>query len=132
MTMKPETHDFVIFCDPDSDLGKKTLALVKAHIAKANIQNIKMNEPSATWIGMIVNELGVEPKDLINRAHPYYQEHLRGHDWDEHGWLNILKKSPFLFKCPIVHFHGKSYLIETPTDLFKVESQIAHSEGLRH
>ena len=123
--LKPKEHDFLIFCDPESELGKKTIAIAKARQTTVNIQNLSLNEPSTTWISLILNELGKNAKDIMNKAHPYYQEHLRGHDYDDEGWLNILKKNPFLFRCPIIHFNNKSYMIETPTDLFKIEKQVA-------
>ena len=38
---------------------------------------------------------------------------------DDEGWLNVLKKNPFLIKWPIVFHEGRVYLCQSPSEIFR-------------
>ena len=109
----------VLFYNSSDSLGKKARAYAQGLGRKVNYQDLSNSQLSSTTIRVILDALKVSPKELMNKAHPYYQSELRGKDLDEEGWLNVLKKNPFLIKWPIVFQDGNVYLCETPNDVFR-------------
>lgn len=56
----------------------------------------------------------------MNKAHPYYQAHLRGRDFDDEAWLKILANNPYLFKAPIAVRGRRAVFCETPTAIYRL------------
>jgi arsenate reductase len=81
-----------------------------------------IKEPiTATQWDQILRKLELRAKDLLNRAHPDYQNFIAGRDWDDEGWLNILVRHPYLIKSPIAIFRNKAILCRTPSDILKLD-----------
>ena len=74
---------------------------------------------------MILRSLDVHPKDLLNKAHPYYQENIRGREFDEEDWLTVLAKNPELIKAPIAVRGRRAILCNNPTDIYKLTAPSA-------
>jgi arsenate reductase (glutaredoxin) len=64
--------------------------------------------------------LGLKPKELMDRAHPDYQEKIAGNTFTMNGYLEVLMHYPHLLKGPIAIYNGKAVLCQTPTDIFKL------------
>lgn len=109
----------VLFYNSGDSLGKKARAYAQGLGKKVNYQDLSNSQLSSTTIRVILDGLNISAKELMNKAHPFYQTELRGKDFDEEGWLNVLKKNPFLIKWPIVFQNGHVYLCETPNDVFR-------------
>jgi len=62
----------------------------------------------------------VHPKDLMNKAHPYYQKHIRGREFDKESWLKIIQYNPDLIKAPIAMRGNRAILCTNPTDIYKL------------
>ena len=60
------------------------------------------------------------PKELLNKALPEYQNHIRGREFTMEGWLKILQYNTHLLKAPIAIRGKKAILCESPTDIFKL------------
>ncbi|MBK8393330.1 MAG: hypothetical protein IPL23_30475 [Saprospiraceae bacterium] len=55
---------------------------------------MKSHNTSTAW-KTILNQLNIHPKLLLNKAHPDYQNNLRGKEFDHEGWLNVISKFTF-------------------------------------
>jgi arsenate reductase len=64
-----------------------------------------------------LNRLNLRAKDLLNRAHPDYQEKIAGNSFDEEGWLNVLVQNPCLLKAPIAIKNNKAVLCVRPSQI---------------
>ncbi|TNE81523.1 MAG: glutaredoxin [Bacteroidetes bacterium] len=117
--MQLVSSDWVLFYNSQDPLGKKTRAYAESSSHKLNTQDLSFANLSSTTLRVILDSLGLSAKDLMNKAHPFYQSQLRGKEYDEEGWLNVLKKNSFLIKYPIVFKKGRVYLCSTPNDIFK-------------
>lgn len=119
--MQIVSSDWVLFYNSRDSLGKKTRAYAESMLKKRklNTQDLANANLSSTTLRVILETLGVKAKELMNKAHPFYQAELRGKQYDEEGWLNVLKKNSFLIKYPIVFKEGRVYLCSTPNDVFK-------------
>jgi len=109
----------VLFYNGNDSLGKKTRAYASMMGSKVNFQDLTKSSLSSTTLQVILDALKMSPKDLMNKADPCYQRHCRGKEFDDDGWLNVLKKNPFLIKWPIVFNNGRVYLCQTPNDVFR-------------
>ena len=65
----------------------------------------------------------MDPKDLLNKSHPYYQENIRGKEFDEEGWLNVLRTNPQLIKAPIAMRGKRAVLCINPQDVFRLAKE---------
>ena len=125
--MKTNHREIYLYYDPESELGKKTKAVALSMTPHVNDQNYHKIKLSTTLWRDLLNKLELRPKDLMNRSHPYYQEHIRGRDFDMDGWLNILIRSPEIIKAPIAMRGDRAILVHTPTDLLKLIDPQQHA-----
>ena len=68
----------------------------------------------------VISQLDLHPKELMNKAHPYYQQHIRGKEFNMDGWLNVLIKNPQLLKSPLAVSGKNAIMVNTPTDIYKL------------
>jgi len=117
--MKTHQAEILLYYDPKSSVGKKTLAYAKSltpHIRDLDVRKVKF---TTTLWKQLLTKLDLLPKHLLNKAHPYYQENIRNRDYDEEGWLNILIKNPDLLIAPIAVNGNKAMLCKSPIDIYR-------------
>ncbi len=116
--MKTRENEVMILYDSASHNGRKTLAY--AHTLTNNVKgwDYSLLPLTTTLWRQLLNMLAVEPKELLDKSHPYYQSHIRGHDFDDEGWLNILQRNTFLIKSPIAIKGDVAVLCDTPECIF--------------
>ena len=118
--MKTHNREILIYYNPESSSDKKTIAHAQGLVPHIQTFTYK-NAPStgASWQRILKN-LDVHPKEIMNKAHPYYQSHIRGREFNKEGWLNIIKYNPELLKAPIAMRGNKAILCTNPTDVYKL------------
>jgi arsenate reductase len=116
--MKTHENEVMVLYDSASNEGRKTLAY--AHTLTPNVKgwDYSLLPLTTTLWKQLLDMLQVHPKELLDKSHPYYQSHIRGHEFDEEGWLNVLRKNTFLIKSPIAVKGNKAVLCTTPQDIF--------------
>ncbi len=94
-----------------------------AQTVAKHINEINIEKESITMTGWrsILDKLKLRPKDLLNRAHPDYQNKIAGKTWDDEGWLNILIRNPHLLKAPIAIKREKAVLCISPNDILRLD-----------
>ena len=102
MHLKINPLETILLYDGEKTKSKKVLAYVKSRNNKVNIKDWKKEKLTTTMWKELLVKLNKTPKDIIDKSLPYYQDNLRGRDFDEEDWLNILSNSPFLLKGPIL------------------------------
>ncbi len=100
--------------------GRKALAYAYSLAPKVNKQDVSEVSLSSTFVRQVLKQLNVRPKDLLNRAHPYYQQNLRGRDLDAEGWLHVLTHNPELLKAPIALLGHKAVMCEPASLIYKL------------
>ncbi len=118
--MNSHPREITIFYNSTSDTDRKTIALASSMSKPIKSFDHSKNTTSSTVWQMIIHNLDRSPKMLLNRADPYYQANIRGRDFDEEGWINILQKNPGLIKSPIAISGNRVIVVETPTDIYKL------------
>ena len=74
----------------------------------------------------MLDMLNLHPKEIMNKANPYYQNHIRGREFDDESWLKILIRNTHLIKAPIAIKGNRAVLCINPTDVYKLQQQAAY------
>lgn len=110
----------MIYYNPESRSDRSTVAYAKSmglHIKSYAYGQTPSTETS--W-RRIVHALGRDPKELLNKAHPYYKEHIKGREFDEEGWIKVLRHNPAIMRSPIALSGNRVIVCETPSDVYKL------------
>ncbi len=97
--------------------GKKALAYAYSLAPKVNKQDVSEVHLSTTFLRQVIERLNVRPKDLMNRAHPFYQRYIRGCDYDTEGWLHVLARNPQLLRAPIAVLGDRAVICEPASNI---------------
>lgn len=114
--------ELVLFYDENSYKGKQTLAYAHTITKAVNRQELSQSNLSPTIFKIILEKLNVNAKELLNKADNEYRQDVKGKEFDEEGWLNVIRKSPNLLKSPVAMYHGKAVVCNTPTDILKLNT----------
>ena len=118
--MKLHPNELYLYYDPKTGIGKQTLAYAKSitrHVQDVDWNHTKLS--NTVW-KEILGFLKMQPKDVMDKASDYYQEHIQGHEIAMTGLLEILCHTPELLRGPIAIKGKKAIVVKTPTDVLKV------------
>jgi arsenate reductase (glutaredoxin) len=118
--MQFHPNEIFLLLNPETSTGKQTKALARTINAHVNELNVVREKLGPTYWKEVVTLLGMQPKELLDRAHPDYQEKLAGNTFTMNGYLEVLMHYPHLLKAPIAIYNGRAVLCQTPTDIFKL------------
>ena len=110
MSTTLNSKELTLVYDSTTNEGRKALAYAYSLATKVNKQDVSAVSLSTTFVRQVLKQLNLRPKDLLNRAHPYYQANLRGRDLDAEGWLQVVAHNPMLLKAPIALHSDKTML----------------------
>ncbi len=120
MATKTNNREIVIYYNHDSLSDRKTLAFAKStgnHIR--SYTHDKAPSTSTGWNTILTN-LKMEPKEILNKAHPEYQSKIRGKEFYNQGWMSLIQKNPHLIKAPIAMKGNRAILCINPTDIYRL------------
>lgn len=118
--MKTHIREILIYFNPHSPADRKTVAFAQSISRHVRAYAYSQAPSSPTSWQQILQMIGVHPKELLNKAHPYYQAHIRGRDFDEESWVKIIMKNPDLLKAPIAIRGRRAIQCCSPTDILKL------------
>ncbi len=123
--MKTHRREILIYYNPDSSSDRRTVA--HAQGLTNHVKTFSFNQTPSTDMSWqrILKTLDVHPKDLMNKAHPYYQEHIRGREFDKESWLKVIRYNPELIKAPIAIRGNRAVLCKSPTDIYQLMERSA-------
>ena len=121
--MKTHKREILLYYDPEDSVAKKTLAYAHSICNHINEKEWQHEHFTPTVWRRILFLLGMKAKDLLNKSHPYYQEHIRGRDFGDDDWTNILMKRPDLIRAPIAIWNDRAVVVCSPTDIYKLVQQ---------
>lgn len=118
--MKTHHREILIYYNPESSNDRKTVAHAQGLVPHVLTYSFdKAPSTGKSW-QQIIQALGLHPKRLMNKAHPYYQEHLAGKEFDDADWINIIMKNPALIVAPIAIRGDKAVLCVNATDIYQL------------
>ena len=118
--MKTNNREILIYYNPESNKGRKTVAHAQSVVHHVRSYSFKKAPSNGTSWSQIISSLGIPPKELLNKAHPYYREHIKGREFDDESWLKVLQYNPELIKAPIAIRGKRAILCLYPTDIHRL------------
>jgi arsenate reductase len=123
--MKTHQREILIYYNPDSSNDRKTVAHAQSLVQHVRTYTFDKAPSTGTSWQQIIKALDMHPKALLNKAHPYYQANIRGRDFDDQGWLDVIKNNPALIKAPIAIRGDKAILCTSATDIYRLTMEEA-------
>ena len=118
------THEseILLYYNPESNSDRMTVA--HALSLSRHIKAYAYHQSPSTGVSwqQILLALKKHPKELLNKAHPYYQQYVRGRDFDDEGWIKVLRHNPEIILAPIAVRGKQAVQCLTPTDIYKLAS----------
>lgn len=115
-----DKNNLILLYNGNREKDRKTLAMalsITTHVDKQELNSVRFSE---TLFCKMLDKLGVEPKSILNKSLPVYQEQFRGRDLTSTDWYNAIRRYPDLLLSPIAMFKDKAVICNTPTDVYKV------------
>jgi len=120
--MKTHPREILILYNSESSSDRKLLAYAESTGFKIRSYcHSKAAYTSTAW-KTILETLDIHPKELLNKAHPYYQSHIRGKEFDDEGWLSVILNNPQLLKAPIAVSGKRAMVCRTPSDIYRLKA----------
>ena len=119
--MKVHQNEILLYYDPASSVSKKTLAYASSISKSINMVDCGKERFTPTVWRQILNMLSMEPKQIVNKAASYYQSNLRGRNFSQDDWINILAHHPDLIRSPIAIRGNRAVLVDNPTDVLRLK-----------
>jgi arsenate reductase len=119
--MKTHQREMLIYYNPDSYNHRRTVAYAQSVVPFVRTYTFEKAPSTGTSWQQIIKMLDVHPKELMNKAHPYYQANLRNREFNEQDWLNVIMNNPELIRAPIAVRGGRAVLCINSTDIYKLE-----------
>lgn len=118
--MKTHQREILIYYNPESSNDKKTVAHAQGLVPHVRAYSFKQAPSNGTSWQQIIHSLDMHPKDLMNKAHPYYQANIRGREFNEEDWLNVIRYNTGMLKAPIAIRGNKAVLCTSATDIYQL------------
>ncbi|MCB9283205.1 MAG: glutaredoxin [Lewinellaceae bacterium] len=118
--MKTNQRELLIYYNPESSAHRRTVAYAQSLSRYVRAYSFEQAPSTETSWQQILQALGMPPKELLNKAHPYYQQHIRGCEFDEACWLKVIQNNPDLLKAPIAIRGKRAILCLNATDILKL------------
>ncbi len=114
-------REVVLLLSGNEYLNKQTLAHSRSLRTPVNVQEQMEGTVTSTLYSLILEHGEMEPKHLLDRSDPRYQEALRGKDMSKDEWVRVLQQWPELLRAP-VGIRGKRVVVcESPSDVLSLE-----------
>jgi len=110
-------NEITLLYNKNRELDRKTLAMahtLRKHINKQEINTVHVSE---TLFYFLLDKLGCDPKEIIDKSQPYYQNELKDMDLDKEAWFEIIMHHPELLRAPIAVYHDKAIICKASNDI---------------
>jgi arsenate reductase len=119
--MRTSSNEILVYYNPEHSVAKQVLAYARSitpHILEVEYHKTKYS--TRIW-RQLLDYLGeTDPKRLLNKAHPFYQTHLKGRDFNREDILNIIIRNPDIIRAPIAMRGKTAVFCENPTDVLRL------------
>ncbi len=118
--MKTSTREILLYYHPERSSDRQTLAIAKSISPFVRSYAYGKTPSTETSWKNIIARLDCHPKDLLNKAHPYYQLHIKGREFDDESWVKILRFNPDIIRSPIAMRGRRAILCNSPSDMYRL------------
>lgn len=126
--MQFHPNELFLLYNPNSNAGKQTKALALDICSHINEIDATREKLSPTYWKEIVGMIGMDPDAMLDHSHADYKNKVEGNSYTMNGWLDVLSQNPHLLKAPVVIYHGKAALCQTPTDIMRLGGAVSQGD----
>ncbi|MEM1120278.1 MAG: arsenate reductase (glutaredoxin) [Bacteroidota bacterium] len=109
-----------IYHNPRCRKSRETLALIKEKGIEPEIVLYLNTPPNKKELQTIVEQLGIQPSQLIRKSEKVYKENYKGRKLSEEEWLAAMIQYPKLIERPIVLKNGRAILGRPPENVLEL------------
>lgn len=115
----------MVYYNPESSAHRQTVAFAQTLSRYVRAYSFDQAPSTETSWQQILHALNVDPRELFNKAHPYYQKHIRGREFDSESWIKVIQNNPDMIRSPIAIRGKRAILCLNATDILQLggESQ---------
>ena len=114
-------HEVTIFHNPRCSKSRAALQIVKKLGIEPIIIEYLKNPPTPEKIKLILNKLGVNPRDIMRTKEPVYLEkELNNQDLANEELIDAIAESPILLERPIILVGGKVAIGRPPELILEI------------
>ncbi|MBI1305579.1 MAG: glutaredoxin [Bacteroidetes bacterium] len=114
------SHEISILYNPECSKAKKAIAYAKTFSGRVLSFEYSKQKRTPTQWREIIGNLGLRPKDLLDKSKEYYQKNIRGREFEEEDWLNVLINNPELIRSPIAIRGNRALMLDNPSDILRL------------
>lgn len=119
--MRTNQRELLVYYNPDSGAHRRTVAYAQSVCRYVRAYAFDQAPSTETSWQQILHALNLDdPKELLNKAHPYYQEHIRGREFDVESWIKVIQNNPDIIQAPIAVRGRRAILCHNATDILKL------------
>lgn len=113
--------DTKIFHNPRCSKSRQTLALLEEHGETPTIVEYLETPPTLEELTFIINELGVQPRDLMRKGESEYKDlNLADEGLSNGALITAMLENPRLIERPIVVKNGKVAVGRPPENILNI------------
>lgn len=118
--MHTHAREIQIYYNPENPADRRCVAHAQGLATQVKTFAYTSTPSNSTSWRQILKNLDVHPKELMDKSHPYYREHIKGREFTMSGWLEIIRNNPCLLRAPIAMRGSRAVLCQSPTDIYKL------------
>ncbi len=109
-----------VYHNPRCRKSRAGLDLVKSRADEIEIIDYLNAGISAACIKKLSQQLNVNITDMVRTQEDYFRKELKGKNFSNEEWAQIISENPKLLKRPIVVKGNKAAIVESADDLEKL------------
>ncbi|WP_137091455.1 arsenate reductase family protein [Mangrovivirga cuniculi] len=126
--MEKHSKEIKLITHHKKSFDKKAMGYAK--LTPNAVQEVNLDETKLTprMIKEIVDELGIEINDIVDRDSDLFKNEYEGVDLSKDDWLKVLSEKSELLKTPIVLSNNESFIVDTPSRLLEFREKYFKTE----
>jgi arsenate reductase (glutaredoxin) len=121
-------REILLYYKPEIKKDKNTYVLASQISNHINTVNVLKEDLSETQLREILLLLKVPVEKLIEKESEVYKKEYNEKDLDEDSWILAMSKNPDLIKTPIAFMGKRGYIIETPSNVLKLDPKDGYND----
>ena len=106
-----------IYHNPRCTKSRETLKLIRDHGIEPEVVEYLKEVPSTEELKNILMKLNLKAEQIVRKGEAYFKENLKGKNFGEEEWIQIMIENPKLIERPIVVKNNKAVLGRPPDNV---------------
>ena len=107
-----------IYHNPRCTKSRETLKLIESNGSEVEIVEYLKQIPNSNELKDLLMKLNMHAKDLVRKTEEFFKKELKGKEFSEEEWIQIMIENPKLIERPIV-VRGNKAIIGRPPENVK-------------